>query len=223
MSYKFKLNNKWYGEKEDSGFHALLYRRINVVLEPGVTILVGCNGSGKTTFLDQLKGDLKRKRTPYLSYDNLRDGGSNAISKAGFYGDFDFLAHQVQSSEGENIDRNIGEFAGKIGNFVYNKLKPEDKTVFLLMDAIDSGLSIDNIQSVKKDLFEFIIQDTQKRGIELYIIACANSYEMAREENCFDVYNATYIKFGDYEEYRSFIIKSRQIKNKRYGIKEDAK
>ena len=39
---------------------------------------------------------------------------------------------------------------------------------------------------------------------------------MAREEQCFDVYNGKYIKFDNYEEYRNFILESKQNKNNRY-------
>ena len=219
MGYKFKLNNAYYGTKETSGFHTPLYHRTAVTLQPGVTVLVGCNGSGKTTFLLQLKDRLRKDKIPYLCYDNLEDGGSNARSQAAFYEDYAFVATSMQSSEGENIDMNLGRFAGKIGNFIYNKVTPEDKEVFILFDAIDSGLSIDHIVSLKEDLFDFVIKDTKAKGIDLYFVVSANSYEMARGMNCFDIYNANYKMFTDYEEYREFILESRKRKDKRYGIK----
>lgn len=217
MEYSFKLNNNWYGSKEDCGFKTSLYHRINVTLKPGITVLVGCNGAGKTTFLKQLKRKLEKEKTPFLLYDNLKDGGSNAINKAGFFEDFSFIATAIQSSEGENINMNVGNFAREVGNYVYKKLKPTDKVMFLLVDAVDSGMSIDHIYDLKENFFRFVSEDLKKSGVDLYVVVSANSYEMAREENCLDVYNAKYVKFNDYEEYRKFILHSRGIKDKRYG------
>lgn len=85
-----------------------------------------------------------------------------------------------------------------------------------LCDAIDSGLSIDNIIDVKKYLFDKVIQDCKKDGIDAYIIAAANEYELTNGEQCFDVYNGKYIKFADYNEYAEFIMQSRRNKEKRY-------
>ena len=54
-----------------------------------------------------------------------------------------------------------------------------------------------------------------KGNSSVYIIVTANGYEMARNENCFDVYNGKYVKFKDYEDYRQFVLKSKEIKEKR--------
>ena len=44
---------------------------------------------------------------------------------------------------------------------------------------------------------------------------------MARDEQCFDVYNGKYVKFTDYEEYRDFILQSREWKNQREQYRDD--
>ena len=66
---------------------------------------------------------------------------------------------------------------------------------------------------VKKYLFNTIFEDTT--GTDVYIVVSANEYELARGENCFDVYNGKYIQFEDYEDYRNFILNTRNIKDKR--------
>lgn len=215
--YKLKVNTHWYGSNKDCKFKTNLYKYNEVELQPGFTALVGCNGSGKTTLLHQLKDDLEAKGIPYLTYDDLHDGRSNAMESRMLKGDFSFVANQMISSEGEKMSHNISEFARKIGYFVYNEIPNGTTQAFLMFDAIDSGMSIDNIVEVKQDMFSFIIADCTTKGIELYIICSANCYELARESRCLDVNTGKYMQFKDYEEYRSFVLKSRKLKNKRYG------
>ena len=235
MSRKFKLHKRCYGEGYD------LYKKATIDLEEGLTVLVGCNGSGKTTMLKQLKEQLEAKHIPVLLFNNLIDGGSNAVSSACFYNDFQFAATAVCSSEGENIVMNMGRLASSLRPFIKdgedirrkNKMaeafaslingsaedKQDEKVEYpnerwILLDAIDSGLSVDNVVDIKEYLFKTIFAD--KGDVSIYIVVSANEYEMARGEKCFDVYNGKYITFADYEEYRNFILESKRIKEKRY-------
>lgn len=233
MSRSFKLEKRYYGEEYD------LYKKKTITINEGVTVLVGCNGAGKTTLLRQLRDQLKKNNIPVVSFDNLHEGGSHAVSSASFYGDFQFMANAMASSEGENIIMNIGRLASSLRPFIKtgevqdrsDKLSNalakvmwgdavEDKGEvpnerWILLDAIDSGLSVDNIVEVKEYLFDTILQDSPE--CDVYIVVSANEYEIARGENCFDVYNGKYVKFLDYEEYRQFILNSRNIKDKRFN------
>ena len=206
---KFEIIRDYYKEKE------YIYNNKNIELEEGLTVLVGCNGSGKSTLLRQIKDLCKKQDIPCYYFDNLTEGGSNAREKAGFYGDVDFLAKSLCSSEGENINLNMTNCANKIGKFVRNNKNV--KKIFILLDAIDSGLSIDYVIELKKDLFKTILSDTLRKGIEIYIVVSANEYEMARNEKCFLIPDMTYKTFKNYDEYRDFIIESRNKKNKRYN------
>ena len=209
---KFKIARDYY-EKDKK-----IYDRANIEIQPGVTVLIGCKGSGKTTLLKQIKNTCKSKDIPVISFDNLKQGGSNALSYAGIMGDFGFVTESICSSEGENINMNIARFATKIGRFIRNNLTA--KEVVILLDAIDSGLSIDYLIEVKELLFKTILQDCKSKGIEVYIIVSANEYEMARGESCFNVSTCKYENILTYESYRKLIIKTRQKKNKRYGFEE---
>ena len=232
MSKKIQLIKDYY----DEGIN--LYKKKTIEIKPGVTVLVGCNGIGKTTLLHQIKDKLKKDNIPYVMFDNLKDGGSRAISEASFYSDFGFMATAIQSSEGENIVMNMGKLAARLGQFVKTGDDPKEKKFtklarslakargeeildepeipnerWILLDAVDSGLSVDNIVDIKELLFKTILE--YNYGNEIYIVVSANEYEMVRGEKCFDVYNGKYVKLKDYEEYRNLVLQSKEWKTQR--------
>ena len=212
MTHKFKIIKDWHenGEK--------IYNKSSVEIKDGLTVLCGCNGVGKTTLLHQIKSSLKKENIPFLMFDNLLNGRSNSMQESLFYGDIDFVAQSACSSEGENINMNICKFAEKMGTFV-NKNQLE-KEIFFLMDAVDSGLSIDNVIDTKRYLFDTVIEDCRNKMIFVYIIVSANEYELAKDEKCLDVMNLKYTSFNDYEAFKKYIIETRKAKNKRYKWEE---
>ena len=170
--------------------------------------------------IEPLKELLDIEEVTYTSFNNLFDGGENAKSLAGFYGDISFVTNSIMSSEGENILMNIGNFATKIGKAVTSVITKENKELWVFFDATDSGLSIDGIKEIKNKLLPIIEEDCKRNKIELYIVVSTNAYEFANGEQCFDVYNCKYRTFKDYDEYSKFICVSREIKDKRYGVKK---
>lgn len=229
------LTIKTWRDPYDSGFSPT--RPKEIILDEGITILVGCNGAGKSTLLKNIKSEMKKEKIPCHLYDNLNSGGSSSISEALFYGDSSLGASLWTSSEGEAIKINLGELSNKIKKFLRegffdtkaNRIarifKDELENItsnirVLLFDAIDSGLSVDSIVEVK-EFFNLILNDAKEVGVEIYIIISANEYELARKSNCFDVNNGKYIQFKDYEEYRSFIIKNREKKERRIKRQEE--
>lgn len=194
-----------------------LYRSKKVTVNPGLTILTGCNGSGKTTMLNHIKHELKVNNIPVFQYDNVHDGGSHAVSLAGFLGKMQTAATLLCSSEGEQINYNIGQVAQQLGAFV--RQHSNEKELWVLLDAVDSGYSIDNIIETKQDLFDVVIEDCRRKNIDIYIVVSANSYEMASGEQCLDVWSGEYITFESYMEYKLYILRSRARKDKRYTSK----
>lgn len=80
-------------------------------------------------------------------------------------------------------------------------------------------MSVDNIVDIKEQLFKTILK--YNHGNKIYIVISANEYEMARGEQCFDVYNGKYITFKDYEDYRNMILESMKLKEGRIKVIND--
>ena len=222
----------------DCGFD--ISSRRNVEINECSTIIIGCNGLGKTTFLSNIKSELKDKNIPCLSYDNLTDGGKKQSGYLLNSGNTDDLARLLTSSEGENISNNLAiriipgakEFikTGKLpkkknnirGIFDNDKdtnkdEKPISDERWILLDAVDSGYSIDNIIQLKL-LFKLMINDAMTHNVKLYIVASANEYELASGMPCFDLAKGEYVEVNSYDEYKNIILQSRDYKdNKRYN------
>lgn len=197
-----------------------LYDRKEVIIsnDNAITPLVGCNGSGKSTIIHILHDALVRSGYPVVYWDNLKDGGHNALEEVGYSGDFVKLSGMITSSEGENILRNsskpieltLGLVCGKYTRDEHMQPYVDTNHIFLLLDALDSGFSIDNICNIKSH-FDQIIELSKQNNKHVYIIVAANSFEVARNCKCWDVQHSKYVEFGtNYEAYREFIIKSRE-------------
>lgn len=127
-----------------------LYNTTIFTIDPGVTVLVGCNGSGKSTLLRFIDRQLENEKIPHLFFNNLCDGGNRSMNKALFYGDMDFVIQNAMASEGERIFNNICQIASRCGRSIMASKQEGANEFFLLLDAIDSGFSVDNIVDIKK-------------------------------------------------------------------------
>lgn len=180
-------------------------------IDTGITVLVGCNGTGKSTCLKIIKRQLDKEDINYYSYDNKTDGRwmrDKAIQAE----DYTYVAKSMYSSEGEEIMLNLTRVIGSVGQYV--RKNKDQRELWLLFDAIDSGFSIDNIIEFK-NVLKMILQDNAEKDI--YIIISANSFEMAVGENCLDAQRGVYRHFSSYEAYKNFILKSFKTKCKLRG------
>ena len=141
------------------------------------------------------------------------------------------------SSEGENISLNLNKLAGNLGEFIQTgrvvtkfsrladamsgrgKKEITSNERWILLDAMDSGYSIDDVIEMK-EFFDLVLEDGKKSGVEVYIVISSNGYELACQSDCFDVTAGKYIRFESYEEYKKFILKTREKKDKRYEKKK---
>lgn len=188
-----------------------IFKKKTCTFESGVTVLVGCNGSGKSTLLQQIEYSLRKGKIPYTFHDANKDDVRMKRDEALFYSDIDFLSISMCSSEGENISNVLYGVIKEMGRLT--KKNPDAKELWFLFDALDSGLSIDVIAEIKADLFQFVIEQNPDKDV--YIIVSANGYEFANGERCYDVANCKEITFKDYDDYRKFILKSKEQKSKR--------
>lgn len=228
-THKFKT----WRDPYDVGFSTT--RAKEITINTGLTVLVGCNGAGKTTLLHNIESELEEEGIPCLFYDNKIES-TNSLGTSIFKGNFSLSATMICSSEGENITINLGEMVKSISDFLKTGKTKEDvqkerlKNIFdgidcvpeisdskerwILLDAVDSGYSIDNIIDLKH-LFSLILNDSKDMNLKTYIVVSCNEYELANGEQCFDVMNGNYITFKDYEDFKKFILNSRAKKEKR--------
>ena len=203
---KFTLSNTWYGDYNN------IFKNNTLEVNTGITVLVGCNGIGKTTLLHQIKENLKDNDIPVCSYNFFEDDEKKMRQKYLADGETRKLANFVTSSEGERIVYIACYLFYKIGRMINEN--PNSKEYWILVDAIDSGLSIDAIAEVKESI-EWVLEENKDKDI--YFLISTNSYELARKEKCLMVENGKYTRFFSYEDYRNYILDSRDYKNKRDG------
>ena len=188
-----------------------LYSRKMVTFNPGLITLIGCNGSGKTTLMTLLKDQLRNdKDILSLSYNDRSEGHSNLMEALAFRDDMSGVANMFMSSEGERIIRGVGYFAGGIRKRIQ---KANPKEIWILLDAVGSGLSIDGIQQIK-DLAKAVIEDNQ--GTDVYFVVSTNEYEFTIDADNIDVTTFKHLNFKGYEEYRNYILKTSEKKQRRY-------
>ena len=204
MSRVFKI------DRDPNDIGCKIFGKSVVELNPGLTVLVGCNGAGKTTMMNMLKYYLDESSIPVLQFNNLQDGGHYARSYAAFRNDWSFVGASMCASEGENIMMNLENFVKQMISFMKQNRKSDE--IWFLLDAVDSGASVDNIVDLR-GVIDLTIQDNPDKKI--YFVVSANEYEMCRGAQCFDVNRCAYSTFRGYESYRNFILKSRDRKNNR--------
>lgn len=104
MSRKFKIIRDYHKEGE------FLYQKKHVEFEPGLTVLIGCNGCGKTTLMRQVRLQVEKdlKNPCVVHFDNFADGGHNSMQVSAFHEDFHELHSrcvQVKARESQSIWR----------------------------------------------------------------------------------------------------------------------
>lgn len=231
MQREFKIDRDAY----DDG--CKIFNRVTHKINSGITFLVGCNGYGKTTFLNSVLEDLTTNDIPFIFHNNL-GLETNSFGKLAYRGKMDEAMLHLVSSEGENILNNLypifknftefieegkntkdlesERFLKALGDYDESSVKKvETNERWILIDAVDSGLSIDAIIDFKA-LLSAMVDLAKKKGKDLFIVCTANSYELITGHNCYDAVKAKELTFDNYMDYKKFIIDTRKTKDKRY-------
>lgn len=193
----------------------VLYKCDSFTFTPGITSLVGCNGSGKSTLLGFTENYLEKADITYLEWNDRQSGGYNLMDKfLNFDNNIEGLAAMALSSEGERIVHGLGDIFPKMGSLVR---KGSGKPLVVLFDAIDSGMSVDEIIEIRSIFFDTILPDAEANNTELYIIIAANNYEWCADSRIhnIDITTGKSLTISSYEDFKKIILKSRDIKNLR--------
>ena len=206
--------------------------------EEGLSVLVGCNGCGKTTTLYEIKEDLAAKKIPYMYFDTSTTAFRSS-EIAGGNDDFSMVATLLECSEGERMGTvlnrlavNLREFiisgepnnyweGGSALNSVIQLLSGKEKEEitsderWLLFDALDSGQSIDRLDDFLQ-LMDLVISDGANQGKTVYVILSANSYELVENQHCIDVYTGNQLSFSSYDEYKQYVLQTAKRVSARY-------
>lgn len=194
-------------------------KEIKYTFEPGVTMLIGTNGSGKTTLMKQIYSifndggwvkipynDKIRNEYSCFKYDNRledRDTKQHWLDS----GNVDRLAATFQNSEGQDMYDFLYYKMNDLGRFIrLSKNKEYLKGAVILLDGLDSGLSLDKLEDIRKNLLNLIIDTDNNKDFEVYIICSANSFEFCNGYNCIDVSNQQKLKFNKYELFRDYML-----------------
>lgn len=204
---KLKINKDYY----DEGIE--MYSTEEISLNPGVTVLVGCNGYGKSTLISIVKEYCKNNDIQLLQYDSEKLNSVHRNMELFLHtNQFEKLALLTASSEGEKLTQGFSDILSQVGAFVRQR-KEDNKPFVITFDAVDSGLSIDEQIEYNK-VFHMIHEDI--KGLDGCVLVTSNNYELTKGFDCMDVYNGSTVKFDNYEDYNEFILKSKKIKTKRY-------
>lgn len=199
-----------------------LYQKKEFTLYPGINSLVGCNGSGKSTLIDcYLVEKLKKEHIGYYQHNDRHDGQQNYMSKLGFHEAYEELAQMFMASEGERIVQALAP--------VFSQLRPlfrEHKggSVFIIFDAIDSGMSVDEIIEIRGLFLDLVIPDAKSTfDVDVYMVIAANNYEWCNDSRIhnIDITTAKEITFSSYEDYVKHIKNSRKKKDKMRGVTDE--
>lgn len=171
-----------------------------------ITVLVGKNGYGKTSLMRGIEEWCEEHNEICVSWSDNEYGRDNGRGILGFHEDYKNLASMAFVSEGQSIMSSIRIFfIGKCVKAMNNR-KPDQENIFLLMDQLDSGLDVHQINYIKKVINDTLIDDMHvKNGLDVYPIITANTYEVAIGEDCVDPITREHMCFNTLEEYTKYI------------------
>lgn len=185
------------------------HRKFTVTFTPGVTTLVGKNGSGKTSMTSEINAYLKKNNIPVYHYEQ-REMGRRSASSFMLGGSLEETGSYCMSSEGERIIVSMSYSLQRIKQFLIKNKDAE--MVFVLFDGIDSGLSINLIRDLQ-EVFGLLVRDFPN----IFIINTTNNYEFTKNSRCIVAKNGKDIAFNNYDEFVKFITRKDRVRKIKEG------
>lgn len=187
-----------------------LYTKDTFAFATGITALVGTNGSGKTSLLNQIRYASRKTRGSLFVDASLMRARSHLQGGIGFFnlqsveGQMSLLS--LSSSEGETLSISLAVPLRK-ARYELERAKTRPREMWIAIDSLDSGLSIAR-QRKMRDALEDVYDELKESVDELFIVMATNDFESARMRDCIDVRHATHVEFSEYAAYEKFILRS---------------
>lgn len=202
-----------------------------------ITALVGCNGSGKTISILKMKNQLRQNGFEDIGDDISYNPFAMLIKDKkpakGYYVLFSKNAEFVKTGEcdwddeagiadmyrrmmlstGEGIVDRANEFM-EATKAAAVKAQKEKVPLVIFVDDFDAGVSIDIMLDMRK-LLDTYFNWCRKREIEAYAVISSNSYDFIQGYRCIYPCNGEEYTFNTYEDFKNFVLYSRDVKNKR--------
>lgn len=179
-----------------------------------VTLLFGANGVGKSSLI---KGILKQKEIKFncdkeiklYSYINNEQNFRNMNKNSNLSYEDMFNPYLINKkynaeelSEGQSIIYSLQDIFE-----LCMQIKDDSNDSVILLDEIDSGLSIDNV-----DYLSDKIKEITDKYSNIQFIITFNNFEFCRNfPKVFNMYNGKYINIESYEQYRNIINSNREM------------
>ena len=179
-----------------------------------VTLLFGANGVGKSSLI---KGILKQKEIKFncdkeiklYSYINNEQNFRNMNKNSNLSYEDMFNPYLINKkynaeelSEGQSIIYSLQDIFE-----LCMQIKDDSNDSIILLDEIDSGLSIDNV-----DYLSDKIKEITDKYSNIQFIITFNNFEFCRNfPKVFNMYNGKYINIESYEQYRNIINSNREM------------
>lgn len=178
-----------------------------------VTLLFGGNGVGKSSLIQgilkqrDIDYELSKPTTAYSyinSKQNFREMERNDHLSINDMYDPGVLARKFAAgdlSEGQSIIFSIQDI------FDLCEAIDSDKDHIILLDEIDSGLSVDNVDYLARK-----IKRICKKHPNIQFVIAFNNYEFCRTfKDVFNMYNGEWVKINSYDEYFNLIKSNRNM------------
>ena len=227
----FDICNKNYYAENDT-----LYKADKIeLLENNIYIFTGCNGIGKSTLIFQITED-RLTALKHFAYNLLNDyNGYNSFvnhftdDKPNNDSDVYYLSINKKSNA-QGINPNpffkISKQFKSSGEQLIHDMLPcleivdkelerlKNKTLYLFLDDLDVGTSLDVILEEKLVIKRFI-KTLEKNNTKYIICISANNYELTKLGTCIDCVTLKPIEFKDYDDYVKYIVSTRKYKDVR--------